>query len=67
MASSGNKSVQLCVPNAKAVYAGFYVYSNRFISLTAFGLLMAITVKEGHERTDMEIQYWPISFFQRLF
>ena len=55
------------MPNAKVVYAGFYVYSNRFIGLTAFGLLMAITVKEGHERTDMEIQYWPISFFQRLF
>ena len=31
IATSGNKSVKLCIPNAKAEYTGLYAYSNGFI------------------------------------
>lgn len=30
MTAFGNKSIQLCIPKAKAVCIGLYTYSNRF-------------------------------------
>ena len=39
MATSGNKSAQLCVPKVKTVQAGFYTYSKQFVKAWGSNIL----------------------------